>query len=199
MAEDSKFNVLIATIDRVLNRRQGVRAPTIAKVEAAIRELNYQPDRIAARLARSREYRFCFVLPVSSGDFFMRIADEVRLATERIEALPNRFERRTLAQSFYDSHVTAHEDTAHPIFRRITAGRDPFHSRQTTYCFLFMEESRGRDKRRQMLYAMCLVARDIRAENHWVVGVATEKHLKPTCSYDFVLLHHPTWPDEMQK
>jgi LacI family transcriptional regulator len=69
--------VSVATIDRVLNRRQGVRAPTIAKVEAAIRELNYQPDRIAARLARSREYRFCFVLPTSSGDFFMRIADEV--------------------------------------------------------------------------------------------------------------------------
>jgi LacI family transcriptional regulator len=78
--------VSVATIDRVLNRRQGVRAPTIAKVEAAIRELNYQPDRIAARLARSREYRFCFVLPVSTGEFFMRIADEVRLATERMEA-----------------------------------------------------------------------------------------------------------------
>ena len=45
--------VSVATIDRVLNRRLGVRAPTIAKVEAAIRELNYQPDRIAARLARS--------------------------------------------------------------------------------------------------------------------------------------------------
>ncbi len=78
--------VSVATIDRVLNRRQGVRAPTIAKVEAAIRELNYQPDRIAARLARSREYRFCFVLPVSTSDFFMRISDEVKLATERMEA-----------------------------------------------------------------------------------------------------------------
>ena len=76
--------VSVATIDRVLNRRQGVRAPTIAKVEAAIRELNYQPDRIAARLARSREYRFCFVLPVSSSEFFQRIAEEVRLATERM-------------------------------------------------------------------------------------------------------------------
>jgi LacI family transcriptional regulator len=78
--------VSVATIDRVLNRRQGVRAPTIAKVEAAIRELNYQPDRIAARLARSREYRFCFVLPTSTSDFFMRISDEVKLATERMEA-----------------------------------------------------------------------------------------------------------------
>jgi LacI family transcriptional regulator len=78
--------VSVATIDRVLNRRPGVRAPTVAKVEAAIRELNYQPDRIAARLARSREYRFCFVLPVSDSDFFMRISEEVKLATERMEA-----------------------------------------------------------------------------------------------------------------
>lgn len=78
--------VSVATIDRVLNRRQGVRAPTIAKVEAAIRELNYQPDRIAARLARSREYRFCFVLPASTGDFFNEIHDEVKAAANRMEA-----------------------------------------------------------------------------------------------------------------
>jgi hypothetical protein len=55
--------VSVATVDRVLNRRPGVRGVTVNKVETAIRDLNYQPDRIAARLARSREYRFCFVLP----------------------------------------------------------------------------------------------------------------------------------------
>jgi len=113
-------------------------------------------------------------------------------------ARPNRFERRTLAQSFYDSHVRAHEETIHHIFRRFTVGRDPAPGRQTTYCFLFMDESLPREDRRQMLHAMCLVARDLRPQNHWVIGVATEKHLKPTCSYDFALLHFPTWPDEMK-
>ena len=46
--------VSVATVDRVLNRRPGVRSVTVNKVETAIRDLNYQPDRIAARLARSR-------------------------------------------------------------------------------------------------------------------------------------------------
>ncbi len=76
--------VSAATVDRVLNRRPGGRSVTVTNVETAIRELNYQPDRIAARLARSREYRFCFVLPERSGDFWRRIAGEVRLMAERM-------------------------------------------------------------------------------------------------------------------
>ena len=76
--------VSVATVDRVLNRRPGVRGVTVGKVETAIRELNYQPDRIAARLARSRQYRFCFVLPLRAGDFWQRIAEEVRLMAERM-------------------------------------------------------------------------------------------------------------------
>ncbi|MFO1121635.1 MAG: LacI family DNA-binding transcriptional regulator [Hyphomicrobiales bacterium] len=76
--------VSVATVDRVLNRRPGVRGVTINRVETAIRELNYQPDRIAARLARSREYRFCFVLPERSGDFWERINEEVRVVAERM-------------------------------------------------------------------------------------------------------------------
>jgi LacI family transcriptional regulator len=79
-------SVSVATVDRVLNRRPGVRAVTVSKVEAAIRDLNYQPDRIAARLARSREYRFCFILPTRTGDFFQRIAEEVRMMAERMSA-----------------------------------------------------------------------------------------------------------------
>lgn len=76
--------VSVATVDRVLNRRPGVRSVTINRVETAIRDLNYQPDRIAARLARSREYRFCFVLPERSGDFWERINEEVRVVAERM-------------------------------------------------------------------------------------------------------------------
>ena len=76
--------VSVATVDRVLNRRPGVRTQTVGKVETAIRELNYQPDRIAARLARSREYRFCFVLPERRSDFWERIAEEVRSIAERM-------------------------------------------------------------------------------------------------------------------
>lgn len=82
----ARAGVSVATIDRVLNHRPGVRAPTVAKVEAAIRDLNYQPDRIAARLARAKDYHFCFVLPVSSGEFMTRIHDEVQATALRMEA-----------------------------------------------------------------------------------------------------------------
>jgi transcriptional regulator with XRE-family HTH domain len=68
-----KAGVSVATIDRVLNRRPGVKTRTVEKVESAIRELNYQPDRIAARLARGREYRFWFVLPNTAGEFMTRV------------------------------------------------------------------------------------------------------------------------------
>ena len=77
-------NVSVATVDRVLNRRPGVRTVTVNKVEQAIRDLNYQPDRIAARLARSREYRFCFILPERISDFWQRIGDEVKLMADRM-------------------------------------------------------------------------------------------------------------------
>jgi LacI family transcriptional regulator len=55
--------VSLATVDRVLNARPGVRAPTQARVKAAIDKLGYRPDPIASRLAHAETFRFCFVLP----------------------------------------------------------------------------------------------------------------------------------------
>jgi LacI family transcriptional regulator len=90
-----KAGVSVATIDRVLNRRPGVKTRTVEKVESAIRELNYQPDRIAARLARGREYRFWFVLPNTAGEFMTRVGEEVeataqRMAGERVSIMVKR-------------------------------------------------------------------------------------------------------------
>ena len=76
--------VSVATVDRVLNRRPGVRTVTVERVEAAIRQLNYQPDRLAARLARGREYRFCFVLPTGNNSFMVTLGEEVRAMAERM-------------------------------------------------------------------------------------------------------------------
>jgi LacI family transcriptional regulator len=89
--------VSVATVDRVLNRRPGVRSVTVERVEGAIRELNYQPDRIAARLARSREYRFCFVLPTGNNSFMVTLGEEVRAAAERMAS-----ERVTIDMRFTD-------------------------------------------------------------------------------------------------
>jgi LacI family transcriptional regulator len=102
-----RAGVSVATIDRVLNHRPGVRAQTVDRVESAIRELNYQPDRIAARLARGREYRLWFVLPTPAGEFFQRITDEVedaakRMAAERVAIMVKRvdvFDSEALTQA----------------------------------------------------------------------------------------------------
>ncbi|MCB1377817.1 MAG: LacI family DNA-binding transcriptional regulator [Alphaproteobacteria bacterium] len=76
--------VSIATVDRVLNRRAAVRPQTVERVQKAVRLLNYQPDRLAARLARSREYRFCFVLPEGTNAYMIALGEAARAAAERM-------------------------------------------------------------------------------------------------------------------
>ncbi|MFN4141852.1 LacI family DNA-binding transcriptional regulator [Aestuariivirga sp.] len=76
--------VSVATVDRVLNGRAAVRPRTAERVAQAIRRLNYQPDRLAARLARAREYRFCFILPEGSNAFMIALADAVREEAARM-------------------------------------------------------------------------------------------------------------------
>ncbi|MEL6521068.1 MAG: LacI family DNA-binding transcriptional regulator [Pseudomonadota bacterium] len=61
--------VSLATVDRVLNARPGVRDKTIARVQQAVERLGYVRDTYAANLARQREYRFAFILPEGSSQF----------------------------------------------------------------------------------------------------------------------------------
>lgn len=82
--------VSLATVDRVLNRRPGVRALTIAKVEQAISRLGYVRDVAAANLAKGRVYPFIFILPATDNSFMHGVHREVhaamgRSATERTD------------------------------------------------------------------------------------------------------------------
>ena len=61
--------VSLATVDRVLNARSGVRDQTIRRVNEAIEKIGYVRDVTAANLARQRRYRFAFVLPEGPGEF----------------------------------------------------------------------------------------------------------------------------------
>lgn len=61
--------VSLATVDRVLNERVGVRQRTIDRVLAAAERLGYVRDTSAANLARQRQYRFTFVLPEGPSEF----------------------------------------------------------------------------------------------------------------------------------
>lgn len=70
-----------ATVDRVLNGRDGVKKRTVDRVNDAIHELGFVRNIQAANLARSQRYRFVFALP-RSGDLFLeeiiRHIDEAR-------------------------------------------------------------------------------------------------------------------------
>jgi len=71
--------VSLATVDRVLNRRPGVHARTAERVQQAIAQLGYRPDRFATRLARGKDYHFHFVLPAGSNAFMQALEERVRV------------------------------------------------------------------------------------------------------------------------
>jgi LacI family transcriptional regulator len=66
--------VSLATVDRVLNARPGVRPKTIAAVNDAIARLGYVRDLAAANLARGRAYRMAVLLPETESQFVGTLA-----------------------------------------------------------------------------------------------------------------------------
>lgn len=69
--------VSLATVDRVLNGRPGVRPATIARVEEAIARIGFRRDLTASMLARARDIRLVFILPEGTNQFMTRLAEAV--------------------------------------------------------------------------------------------------------------------------
>ncbi|QIE54606.1 LacI family DNA-binding transcriptional regulator [Pikeienuella piscinae] len=69
--------VSLATVDRVMNARPGVRETTVLRVNEAIRRLGYVRDVAAANLARGRNYRMAFVIPDGAGQFLASLRETV--------------------------------------------------------------------------------------------------------------------------
>jgi LacI family transcriptional regulator len=65
--------VSLATVDRVLHNRQGVRPDTVRRVKEAIERNAFQPHMAAAELARGRARRFAFVMPSGPNLFMQQI------------------------------------------------------------------------------------------------------------------------------
>ncbi|MGE7367570.1 LacI family DNA-binding transcriptional regulator [Neorhizobium sp. NPDC001467] len=78
-----RAGVSLATVDRVLNARPGVREGTRLRVEDAIATLGYVRDVAAANLAKSRIYPFVFILPVNENPFMAGLRREVEEAIAR--------------------------------------------------------------------------------------------------------------------
>lgn len=82
----AEAGVSLATVDRVLNNRPGVRSVTRDKVERAIATLGYVRDVAAANLAKGRTYPLIFILPAGENSFMRGLEAEVRAAMARSAA-----------------------------------------------------------------------------------------------------------------
>jgi LacI family transcriptional regulator len=65
--------VSLATVDRVLNGRPGVRRTTADRVEQAIRTLDFRRDLSASLLARARDLRIVFLIPDGRNAFMLNL------------------------------------------------------------------------------------------------------------------------------
>lgn len=92
--------VSLATVDRVLNERPGVRARTIDKVHRAIVELGYVRDTSAANLARRRVYNLVFVLPETTNEFV--VALHAQIAEQAAKLAHDRTTLRTRTVAPFD-------------------------------------------------------------------------------------------------
>ena len=97
--------VSLATVDRVLNERPGVREKTILAVAEAITKLGYVRDLAAANLARQRNYRLAFVLPDTQSQFVQTLRAE--LETASAVAIAARTEIEVIRFPAEDPHMLA--------------------------------------------------------------------------------------------
>ena len=82
--------VSLATVDRVLNNRKGVRAETVDRVKDAMERLNFVRDQSAANLARRRTYPLTFIVPSGGNSFIRQLESDIELirptvAGERVD------------------------------------------------------------------------------------------------------------------
>lgn len=105
--------VSLATVDRVLNKRAGVRLQTVARVEEAMRKLDYRPDPYAARLSKARDTRLVFVIPRGHNTFMDLLVEAVRDTAAHLRAEHCVIEVR-LVDAFDGAAVAAMLDTLSP-------------------------------------------------------------------------------------
>lgn len=97
--------VSLATADRVLNKRPGVRAATVARVNEAVRQLGYRPDPSAAKLARARLRKVAFVLPAGANRFVGLLEEQIEANTEWMR--DQRIDAEVLAVNVFNPHELA--------------------------------------------------------------------------------------------
>lgn len=78
--------VSLATVDRVLNARPGVKPATIEKVETAIAEIGFRRDLTASMLARARDIGLTVIVPEGTNQFMNKLAEAVETVGDQVRA-----------------------------------------------------------------------------------------------------------------
>lgn len=97
--------VSLATVDRVVNDRPGVRPATVAKVREAIARLGYVRDTAAANLARRKVHAFAFLLPDTDNEFVAALSAGV--AAQEARPAIHRTRLRVVPVPPFDPQATA--------------------------------------------------------------------------------------------
>ncbi|OAF10212.1 LacI family transcriptional regulator [Bradyrhizobium centrolobii] len=97
--------VSLATVDRVLHNRPGVRPDTVRRVREAIARNAFQPHVGAAELARGRARRFAFVMPSGPNLFMQQIQDYLGEMSAWLSA--RRLSVEVVATDVFDPSVLA--------------------------------------------------------------------------------------------
>lgn len=89
--------VSLATVDRVLNSRPGVRQVTVDKVNQAVEKIGFVRDPFAASLARKRDFKVIAFVPKGDGQFLTEICAAVQktakaAASDRVDLILQQFE-----------------------------------------------------------------------------------------------------------
>lgn len=79
-----ELSVSRGTIDRVLHKRGGVNPETEALILAAVKRLDYQPDRIARALVKKDSYTIGFIVPRTPLSFWGQVIQGAEVAAKEL-------------------------------------------------------------------------------------------------------------------
>jgi LacI family transcriptional regulator len=98
--------VSLATVDRVLHDRPGVRPATSRRVKETLERHEFRPHAAAAELARSRQRRFAVIMPSGPNLFMEQILAQFREMEGWMKA--RRIELRIVSTDVFDPSCLVH-------------------------------------------------------------------------------------------
>ena len=81
-----RAGVSTGTVDRVLHNRPSVSPEARAKVEAALKEMDYTPNVYASALAYNKSFTFHFIIPKHSSEAYWQEIEEGAIACQKRHA-----------------------------------------------------------------------------------------------------------------